>query len=57
MQTVNKVGIEPIGYFGIQRTEEYKVLYGNFVVRDCLVPSKKHKLEISADSIISEFKG
>lgn len=57
MQTINKTIIEPLGYFGIQRIEEYKVLYGNFVVRDCLVTGKKHKLEIVGDSILMEFKG
>lgn len=43
-QLVGAMKLEPMGYFGVQRAEEYKMLCMNLVVRDCQNPSKRHSL-------------
>ncbi len=52
----NKLLNEPFAYFGVQRSEEYKQIYPNLMIRDCINPSKRFGLKIDKDSFLNELK-
>ena len=53
----NKLLSEPFAYFGVQRSEEYKQIYPNLMIRDCINPSKRFGLKLDKDSFLNEILG
>jgi hypothetical protein len=52
----NKLLSEPFAYFGVQRSEEYKQIYPNLMIRDCINPSKRFGLKLDKDSFLNQLK-